>query len=154
MEVDKGEKQKYYSKKHSCKTCGKTFPFKSKLITHEMIHTGDQPYKCYFCEKTFNRRSPLVDHLRIHTGHQPYECDNCELNFTNSNALQQHKSVCYRCNICEMTFSQKRHMKVFIQMKSNMNVIIVERLSLLVQILKSTRRLIQVKSLMNVNYVT
>ena len=40
MDSESGEKQKLTNKAHSCKTCGKALPTKSKLITHERVHTG------------------------------------------------------------------------------------------------------------------
>ena len=40
MEADNGGKQKYKSNEHSCKTYGKSFPFKSQLTRHERVHTG------------------------------------------------------------------------------------------------------------------
>ena len=90
MEVDEGEKQKYYSKKYSCKTCGKTFLFKSNLITHECVHTDDKPHECDICGKTFSFSTDLNVHKKTHTGEKSYECELCDMTFTSSGALKQH----------------------------------------------------------------
>ena len=71
MEKGSGEKQKYSSKQHSCKTCEKSFRDKSALTIHESVHTGEKPYRCKICEKTFARNSDLSKHKKIHTGVKP-----------------------------------------------------------------------------------
>ena len=70
MEKQCGENLKYNktSKEHSCKTFGKYFPTKSKLIRHERIHTGEKLYKCVICEKTFSDGFNLANHKMIHIG--------------------------------------------------------------------------------------
>ena len=53
MALESGKKD---NKGHSCKTCGKAFPSKSKLIIHERVHTGEKPYHCDICEKELMQR--------------------------------------------------------------------------------------------------
>ena len=67
MEAERGEKQIYNSKDHSCKICGKLFPFKSFLSRHERIHTGEKPYEFEISKKTFSQISALILHMKIHT---------------------------------------------------------------------------------------
>ena len=78
MKRESCEKRKHNSKKHSCKTCEKSFIRKSKLIRHERIHTGEKPYACNICEKTFSDSSILTQHKRIHTDEKPYQCEVCK----------------------------------------------------------------------------
>ncbi|NWZ98902.1 ZFP27 protein, partial [Nesospiza acunhae] len=78
-------------KPHKCSQCGKSFSWRSSLIKHCKIHTGEQlgceeekptldqgqsselgekPHKCSQCGKSFTKRSNLVAHQKIHTGEQ------------------------------------------------------------------------------------
>ncbi|NXS28112.1 ZN486 protein, partial [Pomatostomus ruficeps] len=66
---------------YKCEECDKSFTRSSSLICHQMIHSGERPYKCPECGKS---------HRRIHTGERPYECSECGKSFSDSSNLTRH----------------------------------------------------------------
>lgn len=48
-----------------CATCGKTFACRSRLRTHEVIHSGVKPHRCPLCPKAYMRTSDLEHHRRV-----------------------------------------------------------------------------------------
>ncbi|RMC09434.1 hypothetical protein DUI87_13758 [Hirundo rustica rustica] len=76
-----------------CQEDGESFSQSSHLIQHQMIQTGDWPYKCGECGKGFKHNSTLVTHRRIHTGERPYECGECRKNFIRRSQLVCHQRI-------------------------------------------------------------
>uniref|UniRef100_A0A3Q3WRC4 C2H2-type domain-containing protein n=1 Tax=Mola mola TaxID=94237 RepID=A0A3Q3WRC4_MOLML len=74
----------------SCELCGKKFANPSALRIHNVVHTGEQPYRCSLCGKGFTQKGNLKCHLRIHTGEKPFRCANCGKTFRQKVNLNQH----------------------------------------------------------------
>lgn len=73
-----------------CNLCSKSFNTQSALRMHQLIHTGEKPYKCNLCEKRFTQKGNLKCHLRTHTGDRPFRCPECGKTFTQKVNLDHH----------------------------------------------------------------
>uniref|UniRef100_A0A8D8JH88 Zinc finger protein 729 n=1 Tax=Culex pipiens TaxID=7175 RepID=A0A8D8JH88_CULPI len=82
--------QGFVKKLHECKFCDKTFPKKSLLERHYLVHTKQKPFKCEVCSKCFNQKSTLKTHILTHNGVQDFRCLLCGLKFSQKINLRVH----------------------------------------------------------------
>uniref|UniRef100_A0A8C3V812 C2H2-type domain-containing protein n=1 Tax=Catharus ustulatus TaxID=91951 RepID=A0A8C3V812_CATUS len=76
---------------YECGECGKRFQTSSHLFQHQRTHTEKRPFCCHNCRKGFRYNSTLIIHQRIYTGEKPHECEECGMRFSRSSNLISHQ---------------------------------------------------------------
>ena len=77
--------------RHNCAYCGKRCSNRSKLLTHERVHTGEKPFLCSLCPKRFNTKGHIAPHERMHAGEKPYQCSLCPKRFKRKSDVTPHE---------------------------------------------------------------
>ncbi|KAJ7997397.1 hypothetical protein DPEC_G00228560 [Dallia pectoralis] len=112
--------QKYHNgentRQRKCPVCSKSFKTNSHLRSHQLIHTGEKPYKCDVCSQCFKRPCSLKVHQRLHD-EKPYTCPVCSKTFNTVNSYKVHERTHtgekpFKCTVCVKSFTSSSLLKV------------------------------------------
>ncbi|XP_062373588.1 zinc finger protein 324A-like [Sardina pilchardus] len=109
-EVNVTRRPKKVPEPHVCSECGKVFPTKSRLETHERSHADVRPFECPECGRHFSCLGYLARHRRTHAGEKPFKCAVCGKGFTQPGYRKIHQEGhvdqhLFSCSHCPKTFA-------------------------------------------------
>ena len=94
------------------------------LMTHQLIHTEDRPYKCEHCDKCFKDEFNVQNHVRLMHPQECHdiayhECDHegCQYKTKALHRMNSHKQIHSRpfsCETCGNRFGRKAHLDVHV----------------------------------------
>ena len=102
------------SGRYQCQICHRYLSGKRKR--HNMIHTGERPFKCSMCDKSFRQRRHLLNHeLSCHwdepsgsiAGHSTGGSVSC----STSGSSQGNEERLLKCRVCSAVFSSVRSLR-------------------------------------------
>ena len=62
----------------------------SKLKTHKLTHSGEEPFICIQCHFSCTQADNLKRHMKTHTGEKTHKCAQCDYSFIHCQKLENH----------------------------------------------------------------
>ena len=115
LSTPKGKPQK--RRRYQCQICHRYLSGKGGLRRHNMIHTGERPFKCSMCDRSFRRQHHQLNHeLSCHwdepsgsiAGHSTGGSVSC----STSGSSQGNEERLLKCKVCPAVFSSVRSLRV------------------------------------------
>ena len=115
-----------FDEKHLCHKCGKTFATKNernlhmkcvhaKLRPYSSVHKGNKPFHCELCPAKFARNSGLLKHCQsVHPPDVYLQVNDLFKNQKNNGKLEK-----LQCNVCQETFTNRKHLILHLSMHQN-----------------------------------
>jgi len=97
-------------RQYTCAYCGKILYSSQYLMKHETTHTGERfkAAKCRFCGKTVEY-CKLKNHELIHTGEKPFKCPDCDYRCIQRSNLRIHMRGVHKKELPRLAVGQKRY---------------------------------------------
>jgi len=121
--MDQHIREEHGTPRYACQFCGKGFYYKSFMLNHQRLHTGD--YKeciCDLCGAVYKSVQVLNRHVRnAHQDLRNHKCDHCDKAFHNKQRLDRHinsqhtKSKLWPCPVCHSKYDRKDNLRTHIR---------------------------------------
>ena len=135
--LDQHIREEHGTPRFACQFCGKGFYYKSFMLNHQRLHTGD--YKecvCDLCGAKYKSVQVLNRHVRnAHHDLRNHKCQHCDKAFHNKQRLERHinsqhtKARIWPCPVCNSKYDRKDNLRTHIR-KNHSNVVDVESVEL------------------------
>jgi len=128
--LDQHIREEHGTPRFACQFCGKGFYYKSFMLNHQRLHTGD--YKecvCDLCGAVYKSVQVLNRHVRnAHQDLRNHKCQHCDKAFHNKQRLERHinsqhtKARIWPCPVCHSRYDRKDNLRTHIR-KNHSNVV-------------------------------
>jgi len=135
--LDQHIREEHGTPRYACQFCGKGFYYKSFMLNHQRLHTGEfKECICDLCGAVYKSVQVLNRHVRnAHQDLRNHKCDHCEKAFHNKQRLDRHinsqhtKSKLWPCPVCNSKYDRKDNLRTHIR-KNHSGVINLDTVEL------------------------